>query len=68
MMTILFMNMWIFGFLTSLAYPYLLNAIALHGCLMLFSGFCLSSALFALIFIPETKGKSYEAIAKFLEK
>lgn len=68
MMTFLCTNMWILGFLTSLAYVQLFKAIALHGCLMLFSGFSLLSALFALIFIPETKGKSYEVIAKFLEK
>lgn len=68
MMTFLCMNMWILGFLTSLAYPFLVEAIALHGCLMLFSGFSLFAALFAFIFIPETKGKSYEIIAEFLEK
>lgn len=67
-MTFCSMTMWILGFLVNIAYLYLLQAIKLHGCLMLFSGSCFVCALFALIFIPETKGKSYEKIEKLLGK
>lgn len=67
-MTVTCMSMWVLGFVTNLAYINLLKSIELHGCLMLFSGFCLLSALFALTFIPETKGKSYDNIVKLLEK
>lgn len=67
-MTLTSMSMWVLGFVTNVAYIHLLNSIELHGCLMLFSGFCLLSALFALTFIPETKGKSYDNVLKLLEK
>lgn len=67
-MTFCSMNMWILGYGTNKAYLYLLGVIQLYGCLMLFSASCLACAIFALIFIPETKGKSYESVAKSLEK
>lgn len=62
------MVMWILGFAMNFAYLYLLQIIELHGCLFVFSLGCFISALYALIFIPETKGKSHQSIAKLLEK
>lgn len=67
-MTITSMIMWVMGFATNIAYLYLLQLIKLHGCLLVFSVGCFLCALYAVIFIPETKGKSPESVAKMLEK
>lgn len=67
-MTICSMIMWTLGFVTNIAYLYLLQVIQLHGCLLIFSIGCFICALYALICVPETKGKSYQSIAELLEK
>lgn len=67
-MTVTAMSMWILGFATNAAYLCLLDIIHLYGCLLVFSIGCFCCALYAIIFIPETKGKSYESIAKLLER
>lgn len=67
-MTITSMTVWILGFSMNIAYLYLLPVLKLHGCLMIFGGACFACSLFALVFIPETKGKSYEKIAQLLER
>lgn len=67
-MTLTSLNIWVLGFGTNIAYLYLLPVIKLYGCLLIFSSFCFMSALFALLFIPETKGKSYEIVRQILEK
>ncbi|XP_055309204.1 facilitated trehalose transporter Tret1-like isoform X2 [Sitodiplosis mosellana] len=66
-MTITSMIMWVLGFSTNIAYLYLLQIIKLHGCLLVFSAGCFACAMYALIFIPETKGKSPESVEKLLE-
>lgn len=67
-MTVTAILMWFLGFATNAAYLRLLELIQLYGCLLIFSVGCFCCALYAFIFIPETKGKSYEQIAKSLEK
>jgi MFS family permease len=48
-------------------FPYLMAMIGMHGCLFIFAAICLSGALFVLVVLPETKGKSIEAIVRELE-
>lgn len=67
-MTLTAMQMWLIGFGTNFAYLYLLQVIKLYGCLFVFSSSCFVFALFVLLFIPETKGKSHETIRRLLEK
>lgn len=65
-MTMTSMIMWILGFSTNIGYLVLLKVIKLHGCLFVFSAGCFITAIYAIIFIPETKGKSPESVAKLL--
>lgn len=67
-MTVCSLNMWMIGFITNYGYAFLLEAINLHGCSMVFNGACFALALFTWTVIPETKGKSNEEIQQLLEK
>lgn len=57
---------WISSFSTVKFFPFLIDLIQLHASLFLFSGFCLAGTVFILVFLPETKGKSYDEIQKLL--
>ncbi|XP_031622894.1 facilitated trehalose transporter Tret1-like isoform X2 [Contarinia nasturtii] len=48
--------------------PFLNNALGFHGTLFVFASVCLSCAIFIILYMPETKGKSYEEIQKTLRK
>lgn len=67
-MTMTSMLMWVLGFITNIGYLYLLPIIMLHGCLFVFSTVCFVCGIYALIFIPETKGKSFGSVEKLLGK
>lgn len=67
-MTITSMIMWVLGFSTNIAYLYLLQVIKLYGCLLVFSAGCFLCGFYAIFYIPETKNKSPENVAKLLEK
>lgn len=67
-MTLCAMIMWTLGFFMNIAYLSLYQVIDLHGCLLVFSIGCFICALYVLIFVPETKSKSYESVAELLEK
>lgn len=43
------------------------NLIGLHGLMFLFAGICIPYTIFIAIFMPETKGKSYEQIMDLLK-
>lgn len=58
--------LWICAFLMVKLLPLLTESLGFHGSQFLFAGFCLLSALFIVLFMPETKGKSYEQIMKSL--
>lgn len=48
-------------------FPATVLAIGLHGCMFAFAGCCFAGALFVLVVLPETRGKSYEQIvAEFM--
>ncbi|XP_031625980.1 facilitated trehalose transporter Tret1-like [Contarinia nasturtii] len=67
-MTMTSITMWCVGFFMNFAYISMLQVIELHGCLLVFSAGCFICAMYGLIFIPETKGKSPDCIVKLLEK
>lgn len=43
------------------------NLIGLHGLMFLFAGICIPYAIFIIIYMPETKGKSYDQIMNLLK-
>lgn len=48
-------------------FPLLIQSLGLHGCMFLFAGITLSSAVYIFLCMPETRGKSYEQIMKSLQ-
>lgn len=55
------------AFLTMKFLPFLNESLGFHGSMFLFAGFCLFSALFIILYMPETKARSYEQIMKSLQ-
>ncbi|KAG4071144.1 hypothetical protein HA402_003276 [Bradysia odoriphaga] len=47
--------------------PFLNEILGFHGSLFLFAGICLIGTVLIILFVPETKGKSYEEIMKMLQ-
>lgn len=60
--------MWIIIFVYETIFPAIISNIGLSGCMILFGTMCLSNAVFGLIFIPNTRGKSYEEIMQLLAR
>lgn len=58
--------LWSLSFL-ALKYFYALSQVlGMHGAVFLFSGVCFLGTLFVMIWVPETKGKTFEEIMKLL--
>lgn len=57
---------WFTGLLLLKYFYVLLDVLQLQGSMLLFGCLCLCETVFALIFIPETKGKSIDEIIKML--
>ncbi|XP_058814671.1 facilitated trehalose transporter Tret1-2 homolog [Topomyia yanbarensis] len=58
--------LWIFAFLAIKYFSTLFEVLGMHGTLLLFSSCSLAGTLFVALYVPETKGKSFEAIAKVM--
>lgn len=58
---------WIFTFISIKYLPSLIELIEFHGSMFLFAGVCMFSTFIILVFVPETKGKSYEQIMESLK-
>lgn len=52
----------------SATYPPINDYLGTHVCFFIFAAFCLLNAVFTLICVPETKGKSLQHIQELLEK
>lgn len=59
--------LWTTSFLMIKYLPLLTASLGFHGAMFLFSGLCLSTAVFIIVFIPETKGKNYNEIQNALQ-
>lgn len=60
--------LWVFAFIMIKCFPLLTATFGMHGCMFLFAGFSVAGALFVIIVLPETKGKSFEEIMNLLAK
>lgn len=60
--------MLVLGFLMTEFYPLVKEYIGLVGWITIFAAMSLCNGLFAMFFVPETKGKSYEAIQLLLDE
>lgn len=59
--------MWTYAFGLVRYYPLLTQELGMYNCMFGFALCCIVGAIFTLIVIPETKGKSYDQIMKSLE-
>lgn len=58
---------WICGFIVIKYLPFLNETFGFHGTMFLFAGHCMFSALFIVLFMIETRGKSYDQIMDMLK-
>ncbi|XP_055545654.1 facilitated trehalose transporter Tret1-2 homolog isoform X1 [Wyeomyia smithii] len=64
--TVCMTMLWIFAFAAIKYFSFLFEVLGMHGTLFLFSSCSLAGTLFVAFFVPETKGKSLESIAKIM--
>lgn len=57
---------WFFIFIVIKFIPDLHVAVGFHGSMFLFAGICAISTILIILFLPETKGKSYHQIMEIL--
>lgn len=60
--------LWTLAFIMIKYFDFLKIALGMHGCMYLFASFSFVGALFVIFVVPETKGKSFEAIMEMLER
>lgn len=60
--------LWILAFILVFFYLKLTELVGTSTCMFTFATCCLSGAVFYLIQLPETKGKTYEEIMQILAK
>lgn len=54
------------AFVVVKCFPLVASSIGYHGAMFFFASVCLSGAVFIIVFLPETKGKSYEEVMNSL--
>ncbi|XP_055298714.1 facilitated trehalose transporter Tret1-like [Sitodiplosis mosellana] len=59
--------LWSTAFIVIKFLPLLTATLGFHGTMFLFAGVCLSSAMFIICLMPETKGRSYDEIMNLLK-
>lgn len=58
--------LWLFAFIIIKFLPLLTESLTFHGSMFLFAGVCITSTIFIVLRMPETKGKSYDEIMNSL--
>lgn len=59
--------LWFLAFLVLKCLPLLIVTFSYHGMMFSFAGVCFIGAVLVILFLPETKGKSYEQIMEMLQ-
>ncbi|XP_031629245.1 facilitated trehalose transporter Tret1-like [Contarinia nasturtii] len=59
--------LWSLNFVIVKYMPLLKATLGMHGMMFLFAGYSIVSAVLIVLFMPETKGRSYDEIMKLLE-
>lgn len=67
-MAILQVLFWVLSLSAVGAFSFLVGITGWYGCFLAFGSLCLVYALFVIVYVPETKGKSYHEIALLFEK
>ncbi|KAJ6649315.1 Facilitated trehalose transporter Tret1 [Pseudolycoriella hygida] len=64
--TVCFCFSWTIAFLMLKYFPIVVIWIGMHGCIFFFAACCFLGAIFVIVFLPETKGRSFEDISRIL--
>lgn len=59
--------LWVFAFLMLKYLPIMTKILQMHGCMFIFATCSFAGAIFVMLFVPETKGKSLEQILILFE-
>lgn len=57
----------VLSFLNLKYFPFISGLIGIHGCMFIYASVSLFGALFTILYVPETNGKSYTQIMKSLQ-
>lgn len=60
--------LWVFAFIMLKMFPLISSVLGMDGSMFVYAGISLLGAIFVLLYMPETKGKSFDEIAKLLRK
>lgn len=58
---------WVLNFTSTKYLPLFLEVFLFHGSMFFFAGVCILSAIYIIVFVPETMGKSCEQIMESLQ-
>ena len=58
--------MWVLAFISTKYLPQFLDLLGFHNSMYVFAGVCILSAIYIILYMPETKGKTYEQIMNAL--
>lgn len=56
-----------YAFIMIKCFPLASEALGMHGCMFMFAGCAFTGAMFVILVLPETKGKSFDDIMRMLE-
>lgn len=59
--------LWASAFLIIKFLPFMTDSLGFHGTMFCFAAICIASAIFIVLGMPETKGKTYDEIMRALE-
>lgn len=58
---------WGVSFLYVRYFALMVDQYHMYGCMWIFATFCFAKSLFSILYLPETKGKSFDEIKMMLE-
>lgn len=61
-------QLYVLGFVLQKCFPLMINLLGMAGTMYFFAGCTLVAAVFVVVAVPETKGKSFEAIRRMMEQ